>query len=64
MPRVRVGPLGLGIVAGALLSFAFPGTGGQGWLAFGALAPLLVAVDKAPCWRASLLGGSPGSASG
>jgi len=40
--------LGLAITAGALLALAFPGTGDQGWLAFGALVPLLVAIDEAP----------------
>jgi apolipoprotein N-acyltransferase len=48
------------VVSGALPAAAFPGTGSQGWLAFGALIPLLVATDGAP-WRvAAALGGAAG----
>lgn len=43
-----VGALGLAVIAGALLALPFPRTGDQSWLAFGALVPLLVAVDGAP----------------
>jgi len=44
----------LAALSGAVLVLAFPGSGDQSWLAFGALAPLLVAVEGAP-WRASAL---------
>ncbi len=47
MSQVGAGSLGLAVVAGALLALASPGTGGQGWLAFGAPVPLLVAIDQA-----------------
>ncbi len=60
MRRLCIGSLGLAVGGGALLALAFPGTGGEGWLAFGALVPLLVAIDGAPWWRASLLGGVAG----
>ncbi len=60
MRRVGVGSLGLAVMAGALLALALPGTGGQGWLAFGTLVPLLVTIDAAPWWRASVLGGVAG----
>jgi apolipoprotein N-acyltransferase len=40
--RVR---LLLSLLSGGLLALAFPGTGDQGWLAFTALAPLLVALE-------------------
>lgn len=53
-------PLGLAILSGGLLTLAFPGTGDQGWLAFGALVPLLVAV-KGVTWRhAAIIGGIGG----
>ncbi len=60
MSRVGVGSLGLAVIAGALLALAFPGTGGQGWLAFGALVPLLVTIGETPWWRASVLGSVAG----
>lgn len=60
MSRIGVGSLGLAVITGALLALAFPGTGGQGWLAFGALVPLLMAIDQAPWWRATVLGGVAG----
>ncbi len=41
-------------LSGVLLVLAFPGSGDQSWLAFAALAPLLVATEGAP-WRASAL---------
>jgi apolipoprotein N-acyltransferase len=57
-------PLGLGLrsrcalsaLSGVLLTLAFPGSGGQGWLAFVALVPLLVALDGAGAARAGALG--------
>jgi len=45
--RARLLSAGL---SGSLLVFAFPGTGGQGWLAFAALVPLLVAVAGLVVW--------------
>jgi len=60
MRRIGSGSFGLAVIAGALLALAFPGTGGQGWLAFGALVPLLIAIHEAPWWRASVLGGAAG----
>ncbi len=51
---------GAAVVSGTLLAAAFSGTGSQGWLAFGALIPLLVAMDGGP-WRvAAALGGAAG----
>lgn len=53
-------PLGLAVLSGGLLSLAFAGTGDEGWLAFGALVPLLVAV-KGVTWRhAAIIGGIGG----
>ncbi len=46
-------------MSGALPAAAFPGTGRQGWLASGALIPLLVATDGA-LWRVAALGGAAG----
>jgi apolipoprotein N-acyltransferase len=46
----------LALTSGGLLSVAFPGTGDQAWLAFGALVPLLVAIAGQPGRRAALLG--------
>ncbi len=59
-----IGALGLAVMAGALLALAFPGTGDQGWLAFGALVPLLVAIDGAPWRQACLVGGAAGGPAG
>lgn len=36
----------LAAVSGGLLALAFPGSGGQGWLAFGALVCLLLAIEN------------------
>jgi apolipoprotein N-acyltransferase len=44
------------LLSGGLLALAFPGTGDQGWLAFGALVPLLTAIEGAPWRRAAVLG--------
>ncbi len=60
--RWTPGTLGLAGLAGGLLALAFPGTGDQGWLAFGALVPLLVAIDGVPWREARLLGGVAGLA--
>ncbi len=60
MSRVVVGSLGLAVIVGALLALAFPRTGGQGWLAFGALVLPLVTIDEAPWARASVFGGVAG----
>ncbi len=46
----------LGAFSGGLLSAAFPGTGDQGWLAFGALVPLLVPIEGITWRRAGTLG--------
>lgn len=54
--------LGLAVSGGGLLALAFPGTGDLGWLAFGALVPLFVAVDRASWRRACLLGAVAGLA--
>ena len=48
--------LTLSALSGGLLAAAFPGTGDQGWLAFGALVPLLVAIEGATWHRAAALG--------
>src|SRR5215510_10938842 len=56
---IRSGPMrpwALAALAGGLLAAAFPGTGDQGWLAFMALAPLLVAIKGATWRRAGALG--------
>ena len=52
--------LALGVLSGGLLALAFPGTGGQGWLAFGALVPLLVAIEGVDWRRAGVLGFAAG----
>ena len=44
------------LLSGGLLALAFPGTGDQGWLAFEALVPLLVAVERVTWGRAGALG--------
>lgn len=44
------------LVSGGLLALAFPGTGDQGWLAFGALVPLLAVIDDVSWRRAGWLG--------
>ncbi len=49
-------PLALGALSGGFLAAAFPGTGDQGWLAFMALVPLLIAIEGAPWRRAGMLG--------
>jgi apolipoprotein N-acyltransferase len=46
----------LAALAGGLLAAAFPGSGDQGWLAFTALVPLLVAIQGATWGRAARLG--------
>jgi len=46
----------LAALSGALLALAFPGSGDQSWLAFAALAPLLVAVDGVDRRSAGILG--------
>ncbi len=46
----------LALISGGLLALAFPGTGDQGWLAFVALVPLLVAIDRSAGRRAAFLG--------
>lgn len=46
----------LSVASGVLLLVSFPGSGGVSWLAFVALAPLLVAVDGATRRRAAALG--------
>jgi apolipoprotein N-acyltransferase len=38
------------------MATAFPGTGDQGWLAFGALVPLLVVIERATWRKAAELG--------
>jgi apolipoprotein N-acyltransferase len=38
------------------MAATFPGTGDQGWLAFGALVPLLVVIEGATLRRAAMLG--------
>ncbi len=43
-------------LSGGLLALAFPGSGDQGWLAFVALVPLLVAIQGAAWRRAGVLG--------
>ncbi len=63
MSRVGIGSLGLAVIAGALLALAYPGTGGQGWLAFGVLMPLLVTIDEAPWCGPAFSGASLGLAS-
>jgi len=42
--------VGLAAISGGVLAVAFPGTGDQGWLAFIALVPLLVAIEGTT-WR-------------
>ena len=44
------------LLSGGLLTLAFPGTGDQGWLAFGALVPLLAAIEGASWRSAGVLG--------
>ncbi len=44
------------LVSGGLSALAFPGTGDQGWLAFGALVPLLADIDHVSWRRAGGLG--------
>jgi apolipoprotein N-acyltransferase len=46
----------LSALSGGLLAAAFPGTGDQGWLAFGALVPLLLVVGGVTWRRAAGLG--------
>jgi apolipoprotein N-acyltransferase len=55
--RVR---LLLSLLSGGLLALAFPGTGDQGWLAFPALAPLLVAIEGTAWRQAASLGFAAG----
>jgi hypothetical protein len=43
-------------LSGGLLSLAFPGTVERGWLAFGALVPLLVAIEEVTWRQVGLLG--------
>jgi apolipoprotein N-acyltransferase len=43
-------------LSGGLMAAAFPGTGDQGWLAFVALVPLLVAIEGTTRRRAAWLG--------
>ncbi len=50
----------LAALSGGLLALAFPGTGDQGWLAFVALVPLLVAVDGRGWRRAATSGFAAG----
>ncbi len=47
--------VGLAAASGGLLALAFPGTGDQGWLAFGAVVPLVLAIDGLSAGRAALL---------
>lgn len=51
VPRWVLAPL-----SGALLALSFPGSGDQGWMAFGALVPLLAAVEGADWRRSAVLG--------
>ncbi|MGH7325619.1 MAG: apolipoprotein N-acyltransferase [Candidatus Rokuibacteriota bacterium] len=46
----------LAVLSGVFLSLSFPGSGDQGWLAFVALVPLLVALQDAGWRRAGELG--------
>jgi apolipoprotein N-acyltransferase len=46
----------LAALSGGLMAAAFPGTGDQGWLAFGALVPLLLAIAGTTWRRAGVLG--------
>lgn len=48
------------LLSGSLLALAFPGTGDQGWLALGALVPLLLAVEGAHWRRTGVLGFASG----
>ena len=52
----RTGPWLLAAASAALLTISMPGSGGQAWLAFVALVPLLIAVDGAPVRRAAAIG--------
>ncbi len=56
MTRLSIRPLALSALSGGLLAAAFPGTGDQGWLAFGALVPLLMAIEGSSWRRAGELG--------
>lgn len=56
VPRALV----LAAVSGGLLTLAFPGTGDQGWLAFGALVPLFAVVRGIPWRPAGILGAIAG----
>lgn len=53
---------GLAVLSGGLLALAFPGSGDQGWLAFGALLPLLLAIEDVSLGRAAVLGVASGVA--
>lgn len=46
----------LSVISGALLGVSFPGSGDQSWVAFIALAPLLVAIAGAGWRRAGFYG--------
>lgn len=53
---------GLAVLSGGLLALAFPGSGDQGWLAFGALVPLLLTIEDVSLGRAAVLGLASGVA--
>ncbi len=52
--------VGLAVVSGGLLALAFPGTGDHGWLAFGALVPLVLAIERVKVRGAAALGAASG----
>ncbi len=55
--RLRAGPA---VVSGGVLALAFPGIGDHGWLAFGALVPLGLAIERVNVRGAAALGAASG----